>query len=158
MEQEKKRKFMGMVYEEIGEDHRLAPIIASLVGMVDDEERFEELYDIHEGIEEYVQFLTEKEARRVVDNFVSFDGSRGPKWMPPVLFDTVERLGGEKSMKRGYNCWALYVLMNMMHSDYGGALMTKLQGDDYALMCYLLALAWMQDRDHRNNVREYFVE
>lgn len=153
---EKKHKFMEMILEEIGEDSKVAPIIAELVGMVDNEEKFEELYDIHEGIEEYGQFLTEKEARKIVDGFVSFDGSRGAKWQPAVLFQAVESLGGKKAEEGKYNCWALYVLMNMMHSDYGGALMSKLQGDDYALTCYRMALAWMDDRDHDNNVREYF--
>ena len=154
----RKQKFMEMIHEEIGEDHKLTPIIASLLTMVDDDDRFEELFDIHEGVEEYGQFLTEKEARYAVDHMLSFDGSRGAKWPPQVLFPAVESLGGEKSAKGKYNCWALYALMNMMHSDYGEALMKVAQGDEYALTCYRMALAWMNDKDHPNNVREYFSE
>ena len=152
-----KEKFMEMVHDEIGEDHKLVPIIAALVGMVDNEARFNELYEIHEGIEKYGQFLTEKEARRVVDGFIAYDGSRGAKWQPSVLFQAVKDLGGHISEEGKYNCWALYALMNMIHSDYGGALMTQLQGNEYALMCYRLALAWMNDRDGDHNVREYFL-
>ena len=48
--------------------------------------------------------------------------------------------------------------MNMMHSDFGGALMEVAKGDSYALTCYRMALAWMADRDHPNDVREYFLE
>lgn len=149
---------MAMVHEKLGEDHELTPIIASLVGMVDHEDRFEELFDIYEGIEEYGQYLTEKEAKQIVEGFVSYDGMRGAKWQPQVLFPAVESLGGEKSAKGKYNCWALYALMNMMHSDYGGALMEVAKGDAYALTCYRMALAWMADRDHTNNVRDYFLD
>lgn len=148
---------MQMVHDEIGEDHKLAPIIAALVAMVDDEARFNELYEIHEGIEEYGQFLTEKEAVRVVNGFVNYDGSRGARWQPNVLFQAVKDLGGKTAQEGKYNCWALYALMNMMSSDYGGALMTKLQGADYALMCYELALAWIDDRDGDHDVRRYFL-
>ena len=157
MDNEMKQKFMEMIHDKIGEDHELTPVIAALVGMVEDEHKFEELYEIHEGIEEYGQFLTEKEARKVVDGFVSFDGSRGAKWQPPVLFKAVEDLGGNKAVEGKYNCWALYALMNMIHSDYGGALMPELQGDAYALTCYRMALAWMQDRDRHHDVRQYFL-
>ena len=152
-----KEKFMEMVHAELGEDHKLVPIIAALVGMVENKERFEELYEIHEGIEKYGQFLTEKEAKKVVDNFLTFDGSRGAKWPPQVLFQAVETLGGKKYEEGKYNCWALYALMNMMHSDYGGALIPEIQGDAYGLTCYRMALAWMNDRDRDNDVREYFL-
>ena len=158
MDKTKRHQFMEMIHEEIGEDHKLTPIIASLLGMVEDDERFEELFEIHEGIEEYGQFLTEKEARHIVDKMVSFDGSRGAKWPPQVLFPAVESLGGEKAVKGKYNCWALYALMNMMHSDYGRTLMKRAQGDEYALTCYELALDWIGDKDHDNDVRDYFLD
>lgn len=158
MDKMKRHQFMEMIHDEIGKDHKLVPIIASLVGMVDDEDRFEELFDIHEGVEEYGQFLTEKESKGIVDRMQNFDGSRGPKWSSPVLFEAVQILGGEKAVKGKYNCWALYALMNMMHSDYGDAIQAVAQGDDYALTCYRMALSWMKDRDHPNDVREYFLE
>lgn len=158
MNEEMKRRFMDMVHEEIGEDHKLAPVIGALVGMIDDEAKFAELYEIHEGIEEYGQFLTEKEAVRIVGAFVNYDGSRGGRWAPQVLFTAVEGLGGKKTEKGQYNCWALFALMNMMHSDYGGAIHPDVQGEAYALMCYRMALAWMQDRDRDNDVREYFLQ
>ena len=158
MDKMKRHQFMEMIHDEIGEDHKLVPIIASLVGMVDDEDRFEELFDIHKGVEEYGQFLTEKESKGIVDRMQNFDGSRGPKWNPPVLFEAVQILGGEKAVKGKYNCWALYALMNMMHSDYGDALHEVAKGDDYALTCYRMSLSWMKDKDHPNDVREYFLQ
>jgi hypothetical protein len=158
MDKEKRSKFMEMIHDEIGEDHKLVPIIASLMGMVDNDERFEELFEIHEGIEEYGQFLTEKEAKQVVDRMQNYDGSRGARWQPAVLFDAVQLLGGEKAVRGKYNCWALYALMNMMSSDYGDAIQEVAKGDDYALTCYRMSLSWMKDKDHRNDVREYFLE
>lgn len=157
MNEDKKRRFMDMVHDEIGEDHKLVPIIGALVGMIEDEARFAELYDIHEGIGEYGQYLTEKEAVRVVNAFVNYDGSRGGKWMPQVLFTAVEGLGGRKAEKGQYNCWALYAVMNMMHSDYGGALIQEIEGEAYPLTCYRMALAWMADRDRDHDVRVYFL-
>lgn len=153
----KKELFMEMIHEEIGEDHKLTPIIAALVEMVGNEQAFEELYYIHEGIEEYGQFLTEKEAKHIVDAFENYDGTRGAKWQPQTLFQAVESLGGEKAVKGKYNCWALYALMNWIHSDYGGALQTKLQGNDYAMAVYLMAQAWINDRDGEHDVRELFL-
>ena len=158
MDKEKRNQFMEKMHDEIGEAHTLVPNIVSLVGMVDHDDKFEELFDIYEGIEEYGQYVTEKEAKRVVEGFVSYDGMRGAKWPPQVLFQAVESLGGEKAVKGKYNCWTLFLLMNWLHSDYGGALMTKLQGNDYALMVYQMALAWMNDKDGDHDVREYFIE
>lgn len=155
--EDRRKKFMEMIHEEIGEDHKLTPIIAALVGMVGNEQAFEDLYDIHEGIEEYGEYLSEKEAHRIVSKFVNYDGTPGAKWQPQTLFQAVESLGGEKAVKGKYNCWALYVVMNWLHSDYGGALQTKLQGSDYPLIVYHMALAWMNDRDGDHDVREYFL-
>lgn len=158
MDKNKRYQFMEMVHDEIGEDHKLTPIIASLLTMVEDDERFEELFNIHEGIEEYGQFLTEKEAHRIVAAFENYDGTRGAKWPPQALFAAVESLGGKKSEAHKYNCWALFVLMNMMHSDYGRTLSKRVQGNDYVLMCYDMAHDWMNDKDRDNDVREYFLE
>jgi hypothetical protein len=158
MDKEKRSRFMDMIHDEIGEDHKLVPIIASLMGMVQDDSKFEELFEIHEGVEEYGQYLTEREAKMIVDGMQNWDGSRGAKWTPPVLFNAVQLLGGEKAAKGKYNCWALYVLMNMMSSDYGDAIQEVAKGDDYALTCYRMSLSWMKDKDHRNNVREYFLK
>lgn len=157
MDKTRKHQFMEMVHDEIGEDHKLTPIIASLLTMVDDDEKFGELFDIYEGIDEYGQFLTEKEAVHIVSNFENYDGSRGAKWPPQVLFSAVESLGGKKAEPHKYNCWTMFVLMNWMHSDYGGALMPEIQGDAYALTCYRMALAWMNDRDADHDIREKFL-
>lgn len=157
MDSKKKQGFMDMIHKKLGPNHELVPIIAMLASMAEEDDRFEDMFDVYQGVEEYGQYLTEKEAKRIVSEFIAYDGTHGAKWSPEVLFKTVEDLGGEKSAPGKYNCWALYVLMNMMHSDYGGALSPSLSGNVYPLTCYRMALAWMKDKDNDNNVRDYFL-
>lgn len=156
MDEKMKQEFIQMLKEARGTPQEWSVIMA-MVDMLEDEEEFEEMAELHKGIAEYGQFLTEKEAKRIVDGFRNFDGTRGAKWgMPAQVWETVERLGGKKHDKGHYNCWALYTLMNMMHSDYGGVLQTLAQGDAYAKAAYLMSVAWIDDPDRRMNIREYF--
>ena len=156
MDEKMKQEFIQMLKEARGTPQEWSVIMA-MVDMLEDDEEFEEMAELHKGIAEYGQFLTEKEARRIVDGFRNFDGSRGPKWsMPQQVWDTVERLGGSKYEKGKYNCWSLFVLMNMMYSDYGGVLMTLAQGDTFAKAAYMMSLAWINDPDRHRSIREYF--
>lgn len=156
MDEKMKQEFIQMLKEARGTPQEWSVIMA-MVDMLEDDDEFEEMAELHKGIAEYGQFLTEKEAKRIVDKFENFDGTRGPKWaMPTMVWETIERLGGSKSEKGKYNCWAMFVLLNMMHSDYGGVLMTIAQGDAYVKACYMMAVAWVQDRDGRWSIRQYF--
>ena len=156
MDKKMKQEFIEMLKEARGTPQEWA-IIMEMVDMLEDDEEFEHLAKVHKGIAEYNgQFLTEKEAYKIVDAFENYDGSRGPKWQPQVLFSAVESLGGKRAEPGKYNCWALYVQMNMKHSDEGGVLSMYAQGEEYAKVCYMLAVAALNDRDHRFKVREYF--
>lgn len=156
MDKKVKDEFIQMLREARGTPQEWSVIMA-MVDMLEDDGEFEEMAQLHKGIAEYGQFLTEKEAKRIVEKFMNFDGTRGPKWaVPSMVWETIERLGGKKSEIGEYNCWTMYVLMNMMHSDYGGILMNVAQGDDYAKTCYMMAVAWVNDPDRRWSIREYF--
>lgn len=156
MDKKMKEEFIQMLKEARGTPQEWSVIMA-MVDMLEDEDEFEEMAELHKGIAEYGQFLTEKEAKRIVDKFLNYDGTRGPKWaMPAMVWETIERLGGKKSEAGKYNCWSMYVLMNMMHSDYGGVLVSVGQGDAYAKTCYMMAVAWVNDPDRKRNIREYF--
>lgn len=156
MDEKMKQEFVQMLKEARGTPQEWA-IIMAMVDMLEDEDEFEEMAQLHKGIAEYGQFLTEKEARKIVDGFKNYDGSRGPKWsMPAQVWDTIERLGGHKALAGKYNCWAMFALMNMMHSDYGGVLIQLAQGDMYAKAAYMMAVAWVDDPDKKWSVREYF--
>ena len=132
-------------------------VIMEMVDLLEEDDEFEHLAQVHKGVIEYGgEFLTEKEAYKIVDAFDNYDGSRGPKWQPQVLFTAVESLGGKRSEKGKYNCWALYAEMNMIHSDNGGVLKNYAQGEEYAKMIYQLALSNFNDRDRKHTIRQYF--
>lgn len=155
MDEKMKQEFIQMLKDARGTPQEWSVIMA-MVDMLEDEDEFEEMAELHKGIAEYGQFLTEKEAKKIVDHFENFDGTRGAKWQPNVLFNAVESLGGKKSEPGKYNCWTMYVLMNMMHSDYGGVLMTVVQGEAYAKTAYMMSVAWVNDKDRPYSIRQYF--
>ena len=73
MDKEMKKKFVEMLKEERNSPTGMA-VIMSMVSMLEDDPRFENLADLYEGIDQYKNFLTEREAKKVVEGFVSFDG------------------------------------------------------------------------------------
>jgi hypothetical protein len=156
MDKKMKQEFIEMLKEARGTPQEWE-IIMEMVDMLEDEEEFERMAEVHKGMAEYGgQYLTEKEAHKVVGEFVNHDGTRGAKWQPSVLFGAVESLGGKKYEEGKYNCWAMFAVMNMVSSDYGGVVSMFAQGDEYAKVCYMMAVALFNDRDHRFKVREYF--
>jgi hypothetical protein len=155
MDEKMKQEFVQMLREARGTPQEWSVIMA-MVDMLEDDDEFEEMAELHKGIAEYKNYLTEKEARKIVDRFENFDGTRGAKWPSSVMFEAIERLGGRRSEKGRYNEWAMFVEMNNMHSDYGGVIMTLVQGDAYAKACYMMAVAKFNDRDGKHTIREYF--
>jgi hypothetical protein len=156
MDEKMKQEFIQMLKDARGTPQEWSVIMA-MVDMLEDDDEFEEMAILHKGIAEYKEFLTEKEAKKIVDGFKNYDGSRGAKWtMPAVVWETIERLGGKKAEAGRYNCWTMFVLMNMIYSDYGGVLMTLAQGDTFAKAAYMMSLAWLDDPDRRMTIREYF--
>ena len=53
---------MDMFREELGENHKVMPIINKMVVMLEPMEDFEEMMEVCTGVENYGDFLTEKEA------------------------------------------------------------------------------------------------
>jgi hypothetical protein len=156
MDEKMKQEFIEMLKEARGTPQEWA-IIMEMVDMLEGEDEFERMADLYKGLSEYGgQYLSEKEAHKIVDAFVNYDGTRGAKWQPTILFNAVESLGGKKSEQGKYSCWALYAVMNMLSSDYGGVISTIAQGDEYAKVCYMMAVAKFNDRDKRFDVRKYF--
>lgn len=79
MDKTTKQEFIDMLKEARGTPQEWA-VIMEMVELLDDDEEFEHLAQVHKGIAEYNgQFLTEKEAYKIVDSFENYDGSRGPK-------------------------------------------------------------------------------
>lgn len=156
MDRELKKRFVDMLKEERDTPTGMA-VIMSMVSMLEDDPRFEHLADLYEGIEEYKNFLTEREAKKVVEGFVSFDGSRGQHWSMDTIFEELRKVGGVLEEKHHYNKWMLYALMNSRWADYGGALMKMgIAPADMPKAVYFLALAKLDDKDMHESMREYF--
>lgn len=154
---EKGRQFLEMFREELGENHKVMPIISKMVIMLEPMEEFDDMMEVCTGVENYGDFLTEKEAEHITEHFVNYDKTRGAKWpKAEMLFETVKSVGGTVEEPRKYNKWVLFTVMNMIHADYGGVLQTMVQGAEYAKVCYKMALAFIMDPDRNESIRAYY--
>lgn len=147
---------MEMFRTELGEHHKVMPIIKKMVYMLEPMEEFDEMMEVYPGIEMYGAFMTEKEAKRVTQSFINYDRTQGPKWRPETLFDAVKSVGGSIEEPHKYNKWMLYTVMNMIHADYGGVLQTTVPDSEYPKLVYRMAVALIMDPDRRESLREYF--
>jgi hypothetical protein len=93
MDEIMRKKFKDMLLEKKDTPEGMA-VILSMAAMLEGDPRFESLAELYDGIEEYHNFMTEKEARSVVDKIVMFDGSRGAKWNMDIIAEEVKKVGG----------------------------------------------------------------
>ena len=78
---EKGRQFLEMFREELGENHKVMPIISKMVIMLEPMEEFDDMMEVCTGVENYGDFLTEKEAERVCNEHDwSFEDENGFVW------------------------------------------------------------------------------
>lgn len=114
--------------------------------------------DIVEGMSTYNNYVSEAEAVGAVEKLQNADGSTGAKWAPDTLFSKVQSLGGEIEHAPKFNKWALYLTMNAVSSDHSAFVQKYAEGDSdqYALMCYELAVDKLTDKDKPCWVRWYF--
>lgn len=132
-------------------------VILSMVGMLESDPRFESLAELYDGIEQYGNFMTEKEAKKVVDGFIAFDGSRGQKWSVDTIAEELKKVGGMLEEKGHYNKWMLYIVMNGEYADYGGVLhKLGISPQELPKAVYMMALAKIDDRDRKESLREYY--
>lgn len=151
------KKFLNMFKEKLGEHHELMPIISKMVVMLEPSDEFEDMMEVCTGVQNYGEFISEKEAEKITDSFVNFDKTRGAKWpKAEMLFETVRSIGGTIEEPRKYNKWVLFVAMNMIHADYGGVLLNVSSGTEYAKLVYKMAQAFINDPDRRVGVRHYY--
>lgn len=156
MDKEKRKKFVEMLKEERNSPTGMA-VIMSMVSMLEDDSRFDCLAELYEGMDQYKNFMTEKEAKKVVEGLVSYDGSRGQKWSMDAIADELRKVGGVLEEKHHYNKWVLYVMMNNEYADYGGVLQKLgVSPMDMPKAIYYMAIAKIDDMDRRESIREYF--
>lgn len=156
MDEKMKKRFKDMLLEKKDTPVGMA-VILSMVGMLENDPRFDGLAELYDGIEEYGNFMTEKEAKEVVGGFVAFDGSRGQKWSMDAISDELRKVGGVPEEKHHYNKWMLYTLMNSEYADYGGVLQKLgVSSQDMPKAIYYMALAKVDDKDAKQSLRAYF--
>lgn len=156
MDEIMKKRFKDMILEKkdtpIGQ-----AVILSMVGLLENDPRFDNLAELYDGMEQYENYMTEKEAKKVVEGFVAFDGSRGQKWSMDTITDELRKVGGVPEEKHHYNKWVLYTLMNGEYADYGGVLQKLgIPQSDIPKAIYLMALAKLDDKDRKKSIREYY--
>jgi hypothetical protein len=156
MDEVMRKKFKDMLLENKDKPVGQA-VILSMFTMLDGDPRFDNLAELYDGIEEYGNFMTEKEAKKVVDGFIAFDGNRGQKWSMDTISEELRKVGGIPEERHHYNKWMLYVVMNSEYADYGGVLQKLgVSSQDMPKAVYLMALAKMDDKDRKMSLRQYY--
>ena len=154
------KAFVEMLRDKIGESNGAWPVIMKMTHMLEDNDSFEDMMEICQGVEDYKEYLTESEAKELTSNLENYDKTTYPKWPnAQMLFDAVKAAGGEPEEKGHFNKWVLFFAMNMIHSDYGGVLSPLVSGNEYPKLIYKMALAWILDPDREHSIRhEYGLE
>lgn len=156
MDEIMRKKFKDMLLENMNTPVGKS-VVLSMVGVLDGDPRFEGLAELYDGMEEYGNFMTEKEAKKVVDGFVAFDGSRGQKWSMDAISDELRKVGGVPEERHHFNKWMLYVVMNSEYADYGGVLQKLgVSSQDMPKAVYYMALAKIDDKDRKMSLRQYY--
>lgn len=109
-------------------------------------------------------YLTEYEAAKIASTLVNQDGSTGAHWSYDVFKGAVESLGGKVADMPYYNCYALWVVANMLYSDHaqstaedmGYKTPAEVPNEKMALSMYEKAVEKLKDADRPHFVRPYF--
>ena len=100
-------------------------------------------------------YLSKAEADDIVAKFINQDNSRGAHWGYDVFKGAVESF---------YNCYALWVVANMIYSDHaqsvaedmGHTTPAQVPNEKMALSMYKKAVEKLKDKDRPRFVRDYF--
>ena len=102
MDEIMRKKFKDMLLERKDTPVGQA-VILSMVGLLENDPRFDNLAELYDGMEEYGNFMTEKEAKKVVDGFIAFDGNRGQKWSMDTISEELKKVGGMPEERHHFN-------------------------------------------------------
>lgn len=101
-------------------------------------------------------YLSKAEADEIVAKFINQDNSRGAHWGYDVFKGAVESLGGKTYEAPFYNCYALWVVANMLYSDHYNSASEYVPKEDMPKYFYLMAVEKLKDKDRPRFVRDYF--
>lgn len=105
-------------------------------------------------------YLSEDEAKKIVESLVEKIGNtyvQKYEWDYPTMKNAVESLGGKVSEEPYYNCWSLWAVMNMLHSDHSETINVFVQPNLKVKFYYRLAVDKLKDFDRPHFVRHYFM-
>lgn len=105
---------------------------------------------------EWNNYLSKEEAESIVEDFVNQDGTHGAHWSYQTLKEAVEGLGNYLHEEPFYNCYALWVTMNMLYSDHAISLSEYVEESDMFKLIYRMAEEKLKDRDREQFIRKYF--
>ena len=106
---------------------------------------------------EWNNYLSREEANQIVSNFVNQDGTRGAHWPYETVKQVVEKNGWDLSDEPYFNCYALWVTMNMIYSDHSISLSEYIGEDELVKFIYKMSVEKLRDRDRERFIREYFA-
>lgn len=101
-------------------------------------------------------YLSKAEANEIVAKFINQDNSRGAHWGYDVFKGAVESLGGNMAEAPYYNCYALWVVVNMLYSDHYNSASEYVPKEDMPKYFYSMAVEKLKDKDRPRFVRDYF--
>lgn len=101
-------------------------------------------------------YLSKAEAEAIVSKFINADGTMGAHWSYDTMRSAVESLGAMMSEEPYFNCWALWVTMNMLYSDHAKSVNDFVPKDEQVKFYYAMAIEKLKDADRPHFVREYF--
>lgn len=101
-------------------------------------------------------FLSRSEADEIAGNLINQDGTRGAHWNYETFRNAVAAIGGKVSDEPYYNCYALWVVANMLYSDHAKSAAEYVPKEDMPKYFYSQAVETLKDRDRVNFVRDYF--
>lgn len=101
-------------------------------------------------------YLSKTEAEHIASKLLNQDGTRGPHWSYETFRGVVDSLGARIKDEPYYNCWALWVVANMLYSDHHKSSSEFVPTDQEPRFFYLMALEKLKDPDKPKFVRKYF--
>lgn len=101
-------------------------------------------------------YLSRAEAEEITAKFVNQDGVRGAHWNYDTFKGAVESLGARMSDEPYFNCYALWVVANMLYSDHYNSVKEYVPKEELPKFFYLMSIEKLKDADRPKFVRRYF--
>lgn len=106
--------------------------------------------------ENWFNYLSKGEAEDIAMKLINQDGSHGAHWSYETFKAAVESLGGKLSSEPFYNCYAIWVVANMLYSDHHKSTSEFVPKDQEPRFFYSMAVEKLKDNDRPRFIREYF--